>query len=101
MKVLLNKQNAHGAKMVIRAITKRVANQILDVLQKEGEKTVTELYTQIGVEQSVCSQQLALLRVAGVVSTRRNGKYIYYSVNSANIEKINLLTEALANVRSN
>lgn len=46
----------------------------------EGEKSVTELEGLIGQRQAAVSQQLARLRLEGLVSTRREGKAIYYSV---------------------
>ena len=48
----------------------------------EGEKRVGELEELSGVVQPTLSQQLAVLRDEGLVSTRRNGKNIYYSIGS-------------------
>lgn len=45
-----------------------------------GEKTVTELETLLASRQAAVSQQLARLRLEGVVSCRREGKSIYYSI---------------------
>ena len=46
----------------------------------DGEKSVTELERLIGQRQAAVSQQLARLRLEGLVSTRREGKAIFYSV---------------------
>lgn len=46
----------------------------------EGEKSVTELEGLIGQRQAAVSQQLARLRLEGLVGTRREGKAIFYSV---------------------
>ena len=46
----------------------------------QGEMCVSELEAQLGIRQPTLSQQLAVLRAEGVVSTRRQGKNIYYSV---------------------
>jgi DNA-binding transcriptional ArsR family regulator len=48
----------------------------------EGEKRVGELEEMSGVLQPTLSQQLAVLRDEGLVSTRRDGKNIYYSIGS-------------------
>src|SRR5208283_3526764 len=48
----------------------------------EGEKTVSELEAFLSLRQSTVSQQLARLRLEGLVSARRNGKTIYYSIKS-------------------
>ncbi len=45
-----------------------------------GEKSVTELERLLGQRQAAVSQQLARLRLEGLVSTRREGKAIYYTI---------------------
>ena len=49
-------------------------------LLAHGEKTVNDLAVLSGVTQANESQHLALLRQLGLVSTRREGTKIYYSV---------------------
>ncbi len=44
----------------------------------ERERTVGELQELTGIEQPTLSQQLGVLRREGVVSTRREGKFIWY-----------------------
>ena len=46
----------------------------------QGEHAVSELEQQLGIRQPTLSQQLAVLRGEGVVSTRREGKAIYYAI---------------------
>jgi len=45
-----------------------------------GEKSVTELEALLGSRQAAVSQQLARLRLEGLVNCRREGKAIYYSL---------------------
>jgi len=45
-----------------------------------GEKSVTELENLLGSRQAAVSQQLARLRLEGLVTSRRDGKTIYYSL---------------------
>lgn len=45
-----------------------------------GEKSVGELEDLLGIRQAAVSQMLARLREEGLVSTRRDGKTIYYSL---------------------
>lgn len=45
-----------------------------------GEKSVTELERLLDSRQAAVSQQLARLRLEGLVSCRRDGKAIYYSI---------------------
>ncbi|MCA8881003.1 MAG: helix-turn-helix transcriptional regulator [Rhodobacteraceae bacterium] len=45
-----------------------------------GEKTVSELEALLGLTQSGVSQQLARLRLEGLVQSRRDGHAIHYSI---------------------
>ncbi|MBA4109759.1 MAG: transcriptional regulator [Leptothrix sp. (in: Bacteria)] len=54
----------------------------------QGEMCVSELEAQLGIHQPTLSQQLGVLRTEGVVSTRRQGKHIFYSVADANLLEI-------------
>jgi DNA-binding transcriptional ArsR family regulator len=46
----------------------------------EGECCVSELEGLLGIRQPTLSQQLGVLREEGMVSTRREGKLIYYRI---------------------
>jgi ArsR family transcriptional regulator len=46
----------------------------------QGEKSVTELEQLLCARQAAVSQQLARLRLEGMVTARREGKTIYYSL---------------------
>lgn len=48
----------------------------------QGEFCVSELESILGIQQPTLSQQLGVLREEGMVSTRREGKQIYYSIAS-------------------
>jgi DNA-binding transcriptional ArsR family regulator len=48
----------------------------------EGEHNVGELEECVGIRQPSLSQHLGVLREEGLVSARREGKYIYYSLAS-------------------
>ncbi|MEY2777805.1 MAG: hypothetical protein RLY30_1903 [Pseudomonadota bacterium] len=49
----------------------------------QGESNVGNLESLTGIRQPTLSQQLGVLRREGVVSTRREGKQIYYSLHHA------------------
>ena len=46
----------------------------------DGENSVGELEVYLSLRQSTVSQQLARLRLEGLVSARRDGKTIHYSI---------------------
>ncbi|MCY1667148.1 ArsR/SmtB family transcription factor [Rhizobium sp. SL86] len=45
-----------------------------------GERSVGEIQDELGFKQPALSQQLAELRTAGVVKTRRESRQIFYSI---------------------
>ena len=54
----------------------------------EGEKSVGEMESVIGLSQSGLSQHLAVLRRKHIVATRREAQLIYYSLASKEVEEI-------------
>jgi ArsR family transcriptional regulator len=61
-------------------------NRLLLMCQlSQGEKCVGELEELLDLHQPTLSQQLGVLRSAGLVSTRRDGKRIHYSVADARV----------------
>ncbi len=53
-----------------------------------GEQSVGELANLVGLEISALSQQLAVLRRAGVVATRREGNTVHYSLRDQKIAQM-------------
>ncbi len=53
--------------------------RMLDILAKQ-ERTVSELQSELGITTANVSQHLAILKAAGVVTTRREGKQIFCSL---------------------
>jgi DNA-binding transcriptional ArsR family regulator len=87
--------NLKKAAMVLRAINHKLRQQILKLIDENGRMTVTEIYVKLRLEQSVASQHLAILRKAGFVKTERDGKFIYYSVNTDRLEELNKFVKDL------
>jgi DNA-binding transcriptional ArsR family regulator len=73
--------NAKRASDFLKALAHESRLMILCILS-EGEKSVSELEQDLCLRQPTVSQQLARLRADGLVTTRRDGKTIYYSVAS-------------------
>lgn len=89
--------NVKKAALILRAVNHKLRQQILKQIDEQGKITVTELYVKLRLEQSVASQHLAILRKAGFVKTDREGKFIYYSVNTERIQDLNRFVETLLN----
>ena len=63
---------------------------------RDGEKTVTDLVGILGVPKANVSQHLAVMRNTGVLSNRREGVNIYYSLSSNKVtEACSLMKDVL------
>ena len=74
-------EKARKASDFLKALAHESRLMILCILA-EGEKSVTELERMLALRQPAVSQQLARLRSDGLVTTRREGKTVYYSLAS-------------------
>jgi DNA-binding transcriptional ArsR family regulator len=77
----------------------RQATDLLKALSHEGrlvllcmlcerERSVGELEALVGQRQATVSQQLARLRLDGLVTTRRDGKTVYYRIADENVRRL-------------
>lgn len=76
------------AAFVLRSVNHQLRQEILRLLHREGRLPVTALRHKMALEQTVASQQLAILRKAGMVATERAGKQIFYSVNYQRLREV-------------
>jgi DNA-binding transcriptional ArsR family regulator len=72
-------KNARDASDFLKAIAHE-NRLVLLCLLSERERSVTELEELLSLRQTTVSQQLARLRFDDLVTTRRDGKMIYYSL---------------------
>jgi len=71
----------------LKAIAHPVRLQIVNVLM-DGERSVGDLIRTLGQQQSMMSQQLTLLKVRGVLKSRRNGNLVFYSLQDNGMKNI-------------
>ena len=90
-----NLQSLKKAALVLRALNHKLRQQILGLIDTEKRITVTEIYVKLRIEQSVASQHLAILRRAGIVVTKRDGKFIHYTVNHSRIDEMKKFVQEL------
>jgi ArsR family transcriptional regulator len=81
-----------GTARFFKALAHPARLQILDTLRK-GDVCVCHLEALLGKSQAYISQQLALLREAGLVRDRREGQRVYYAI--ADQRLLDLLNEFL------
>lgn len=80
---------------VLRAIAHATRLALLHALIG-GERSVGEIEAATGVGQPALSQQLAVLRKADLVETRRDAKQVFYRISVARIASVRALIDALA-----
>jgi ArsR family transcriptional regulator len=68
-----------------KALGDETRQRILQILQNEGEKCVSDLVDLFNVSQPTISHHLNFLKQANLVTSRREGKQIYYRANQENI----------------
>jgi DNA-binding transcriptional ArsR family regulator len=65
---------------VFKLLSDETRLRILFYLAQNNELHVTDLCTRLGQSQPAVSHHLALLRVSGLIESRREGKHNFYSV---------------------
>jgi len=73
---------------VFKLLSDETRLRILLYLSGEGELHVTALCEKLQQSQPAVSHHLALLRVAGLIEARRDGKHNYYSICRAHFHRI-------------
>ncbi|MGO9358075.1 MAG: ArsR/SmtB family transcription factor [Xanthobacteraceae bacterium] len=80
-------ERAHDASEFLKALAHKSRLLMLCVLS-EGEKSVGELEEFLDERQSSVSAQLARLRLDGLVTARRDGKTVYYSLATEEVRTV-------------
>lgn len=104
MKTLINKKTSEPlldypklreAVLTFRGVNHKLRQKMLDIMEANGRVSVTDIYIKCRIEQSMASQHLAILRRAGAVIAERDGKIMWYSVNTKRINQINKIAQEL------
>lgn len=92
---------AHASGMVIRDLAqlfKILADEtrlrILEMLGRRKELCVRDLWERLGQSQPAVSHHLGLLRTAGLVDTRHEGKHIYYRIDQQRFDELMTLVQS-------
>ncbi|MFN6375280.1 MAG: ArsR/SmtB family transcription factor [Chitinophagia bacterium] len=83
------------ASLVFRAMNHQLRQEMIRMIDKNGHVTVTDIFVEMRLEQSVASQHLAILRRAGIVVPERDGKFVYYKLNDERLSMINKMIQDL------
>lgn len=69
--------------------------KIIELLLERGEMNVSQITEAVGMSQSQVSNQLACLKWCGYVTSRSEGKFVYYRVTDPRIREIIRLARAV------
>ncbi len=84
---LIPEETLDRAVEILKAVANPFRLQIVNILIS-GECQVSEIWKAMGIKQSITSQQLSILKFAGIVKSRRDGYKMYYSLANDSIKKI-------------
>src|SRR3954469_21743686 len=79
---------------LFRALAHPARVRILEVLA-EGERSVGDMQPLVGIELSHLSQQLSVLRRAGLVTTRKDGASVIYAARDPLVIELLRVAKAL------
>lgn len=104
--VMFNAGRLSYSAELMRAVAHPLRLKILEFIDQQGSTHVNNIYNTLKLEQSITSQHLRILKLAGVVNDRRDGKFIIYNIDYDVIERIDigmrnfLRTEALIRAKA-
>lgn len=84
----LNPEILEKASNMLKAMAHPVRIAIVSFLEDGKKHTVTEIHTKIGIEQSVASHHLVILKDRGVLLSTREGKNTWYYLKYQNLKNI-------------
>ncbi len=87
-------RNSARAAELFHALADETRLEILDEL-KSGERCVCELTDCLQAGQSRLSFHLKVLKDAGVIQDRRDGRWMYYTVNNEVLAELDELVDSL------
>lgn len=93
--LLLEEQTIKKGVATYRAINHSLRQKMLRMVHASGRMTVTSIYKELNMEQSLASQHLAILRKYGFMTTEREGKFVFYKVNYARLDAIHQMTRMI------
>lgn len=81
---------------IMRALAHPLRMQMLHFIDAHGSACVNEIFSAMDIEQSIASQHLRILRQCHLVLTRRDQKFVHYSLNYGKMEEAGKVAAVLA-----
>lgn len=76
----LDPEGVESTAPVLKCLGHPLRLRILDVLERDGESTVTEIHEALGIAQAVASQHLTMMRDKGILEHRKDGVHVLYRI---------------------
>lgn len=84
------------SKEILKALSDNVRFDII-LLLATGKKCVCEIYESLKLKQSIVSHHLGVLKENDLVTSDKDGKWVYYTINRKRIEELQkVLTKIIA-----
>jgi len=87
-KVNINNEKLQVSSEILRALAHPLRMKILEFIDKHKTINVNKIYNTMKLEQSITSQHLRILRSTGIVETKRDGKFIHYSIDYSKLSSV-------------
>lgn len=84
----LDIQKLEMASSKLRAMAHPMRIAILELLHKNKQLSVTDIYKALNIEQAAASHHLNILKNKGVLVSQRDGKKIFYGLKSEVLTEI-------------
>ena len=78
--ISINDEKLQVSSNILRALAHPLRLRILEFIDENDVINVNKIYNTLNLEQSITSQHLRILRLAGLVNTKRDGKFIHYQL---------------------
>ena len=73
---------------IFKAIGDPTRREILEFLRKEGRLAAGDIAARFDMTQATVSHHLSILKEAGLINDKREGKYIFYEINTSIFEDV-------------
>ena len=95
-KVVFNNEKLHYSSELMRALAHPLRLKILEFIDSQGAINVNKIYNTLNIEQSITSQHLKILKMAGVVHAEKSGKFVTYEIDYEVISRAEKAVRKLA-----
>ncbi|SFE91435.1 DNA-binding transcriptional regulator, ArsR family [Bacillus sp. OV194] len=72
----------------LKALASEKRQEIVFLFMERQEVKVNQVSELVGISQSTASEQLAILKRGGLLSSRREGKEVFYFPNRNNVQSL-------------